>query len=164
MAGLAIVAGMSRTERLTERAISFAIAEADEELAVARLAFLGQGDHAALDAVIDACLARTERTLYARWRAISFSSSESATRTSRPRSIRPLPAPAAPMAARVGPRGAPGAGGGRTSRASTSALPAVFAASCEDLLYELKGAPSARRVCDGQAVSSEGRTRTTKGM
>jgi hypothetical protein len=63
---------MSRIERLTERAISFAIAEADEDLAVARLAFLAQGDHAALDAAIDACLARTERALYTRWRAISF--------------------------------------------------------------------------------------------
>jgi hypothetical protein len=63
---------MTRTERLTERAISFAIAEADEDLAVARLAFLAQGDQAALDAAIDACLARTERTLYTRWRAISF--------------------------------------------------------------------------------------------
>jgi hypothetical protein len=63
---------MTRTERLTERAISFAIAEADEDLAVARLAFLARGDHAALDAAIDACLARTERTLYSRWRAISF--------------------------------------------------------------------------------------------
>jgi hypothetical protein len=63
---------MTRTERLTERAITFAIAEADEDLAVARLAFLAQGDHAVLDAAIDACLARTERTLYTRWRAISF--------------------------------------------------------------------------------------------
>jgi hypothetical protein len=63
---------MTRTERLTERAITFAVAEADEDLAVARLAFLAQGDHAALDAAIDACLARIERTLYIRWRAISF--------------------------------------------------------------------------------------------
>jgi hypothetical protein len=39
---------------------------------VGRLAFLAQSDHAALDAAIDACLARTERTLYTRWRAISF--------------------------------------------------------------------------------------------
>jgi hypothetical protein len=45
-----------------------AIAEPDEDLAVARLAFLVQGDHAALDAAIDACLARSERTLYTRWR------------------------------------------------------------------------------------------------
>jgi hypothetical protein len=63
---------MSRTERLTERAITFAITEPDEDLAVVRLAFLAQDDHAALDAAIDACLARTERTLYSRWRAISF--------------------------------------------------------------------------------------------
>jgi hypothetical protein len=63
---------MTCTERLTERAITFAIAEADEDLAVARLAFLAQGDHAALDAAIYACLARTEHTLYTRWRAISF--------------------------------------------------------------------------------------------
>jgi hypothetical protein len=63
---------MTRTERLSERAITFAIAEADEDLAVARLAFLAQDDQAALDAAIDACLARTERTLYTRWRAISF--------------------------------------------------------------------------------------------
>jgi hypothetical protein len=63
---------MSRTERLTERAITFAIAEPNEDLAVARLAFLAHGDHAALDAAIDACLARTERTLYTRWRAISL--------------------------------------------------------------------------------------------
>jgi hypothetical protein len=63
---------MTRTGRLTERAITFAIAEADEDLAVARLAFLAHGDHAALDAAIDACLARTERTLYTRWRAISL--------------------------------------------------------------------------------------------
>ena len=57
---------MSRIERLTERAISFAIAEADEDLAVTRLAFLARGDHAALDAAIDACLACTKRTLYIR--------------------------------------------------------------------------------------------------
>jgi hypothetical protein len=63
---------MTRIERLTERAITFAIAEPDEDLTVARLAFLAHGDHAALDAAIDACLARTERTLYTRWRAISF--------------------------------------------------------------------------------------------
>jgi hypothetical protein len=63
---------MSRTERLTERAITFAIAEPNEDLAVARLAFLAQGDHSALDAAIDACLARGDRTLHTRWRAISF--------------------------------------------------------------------------------------------
>jgi hypothetical protein len=112
---------------------------------------------------MDACLARRDHTLYTRWRAISFLV-RVRYRTSRRRISRPLPAPAARVAPRVGRRGTPGAGGGRTSRASTSALPAVFAASCEEFLYELKGAPSARRVCDGQAVNSEGRTRTTKGM
>jgi hypothetical protein len=63
---------MSRMERLTERAITFAITEADEDLAVARLAFLAHGDYVALDGGIDACLARTEQTLHTRWRAISF--------------------------------------------------------------------------------------------
>jgi HEAT repeat protein len=63
---------MSRIERLTERSISFALAEVDEDLAVARLVFLAQDDHAALDAAIGACLARTEHTLYVRRRAISF--------------------------------------------------------------------------------------------
>jgi hypothetical protein len=71
-AALTIVASMTRIERLTERAISFALAEAHEDLAAARLAFLARGDHAALDAAIDACLTRTERTLYVRWRAIGF--------------------------------------------------------------------------------------------
>jgi hypothetical protein len=54
--------------RLAKRAISFAIAEADEDLAVARLAFLAHGELAVLDQAIDASLARTERTLYTRWR------------------------------------------------------------------------------------------------
>jgi hypothetical protein len=91
-ARLAIVAAMSRIERLTERAIAFALAEPDEELAVARLAFLAHGDHAALDAAIDACLARTER-FPIRAGAPSASWSGSATRTSRLRVSRPLPAP-----------------------------------------------------------------------
>jgi hypothetical protein len=71
-AGLAIVAPMIRIELLTERAITFALAEPDEDLAVARPAFLAQGDHAALDVAIDACLAGSDRTLYTRWRAIGF--------------------------------------------------------------------------------------------
>jgi hypothetical protein len=61
-----------RIERLTERAITFAIAEADEDLAVTRLASLAHGDHAALDQAIDACLARRNHSLRTRWRAISF--------------------------------------------------------------------------------------------
>jgi hypothetical protein len=39
---------------------------------VARLAFLAHGDHDALDQAIDACLARCDRSLRTRWRAISF--------------------------------------------------------------------------------------------
>lgn len=70
--GPAIVGCMTRTPHLAERAITFAIAEADEDLAVARLAFLAHGDHAALDQAIDACLARRDRSLRTRWRAISF--------------------------------------------------------------------------------------------
>jgi predicted RNA polymerase sigma factor len=92
---------MTRTERLTERAISFAIAEADEDLAVAHLAFLAHGDHPALDAAIDGCLARTERTLDTRWRAIGF--------LVRVR-YEDQPSPdqaAASTAARVGPLGLP---------------------------------------------------------
>lgn len=63
---------MTRTQRLTERAITFAIAEPNEDLAVARLAFLAHGDDAALDQAIEACLARRDRSLRTRWRAISF--------------------------------------------------------------------------------------------
>jgi hypothetical protein len=59
-------------QRRAERAITFAIAEADEDLAVARLAFLAHGDHAALDQAIDACLARRDRNLRTRWQAITF--------------------------------------------------------------------------------------------
>ena len=54
---------MSRTARLIERAITFALAEADEDLAVAPLTFLAHGDQTALDAAIDACLARRDRSL-----------------------------------------------------------------------------------------------------
>ena len=105
-AGLALVTGMSRIEHLTERAINFAITEADEDLAVARLAVLAQGDHAALDAAIDACLTRTDRTLYTRWRAISFL--VRVRYEDQPTAEQPATASAgAPTVARVGPRGAP---------------------------------------------------------
>jgi hypothetical protein len=55
---------MTRIERLTERAITFAIAEPNEDLAVSRLAFLPHGDNAALDAAIDACLPAPSAPLY----------------------------------------------------------------------------------------------------
>jgi hypothetical protein len=63
---------MGHIERLTERAITFAIAEADEDLAVARLAFLAHGDHAALDQAIDAAWPAAKAACVPRWRAISF--------------------------------------------------------------------------------------------
>jgi hypothetical protein len=58
--GPTIVGVMTRTQRLAERAITFAIAEPNEDLAVARLVFLAHGDHAALDQAIEACLARRQ--------------------------------------------------------------------------------------------------------
>ena len=93
---------MTRTERLTERAIGFAIAETDEDLALSRLAFLAQEDLAALDKRWT-LPGRRDHTLYTRWRAISFLV-RVRYRTSRPQISRPLPAPAARVAARVGPR------------------------------------------------------------
>jgi hypothetical protein len=63
---------MTRIQRRTERAITFALAEPNEQLAVTQLAFLADGDHVALDPAIEACLARGDRTLYVRWRAIGF--------------------------------------------------------------------------------------------
>jgi hypothetical protein len=87
---------------------------------VARLAFLAHGDHAALDAAIEACLARTERSLYARWRAISFL--VRVRYEDQPTSHQPATSSAGtPTAARVGPRGAPGARGETTSQARTVA-------------------------------------------
>jgi hypothetical protein len=50
----------SRVERLVERAIAFAIEEPDDELAVARLAWLARDDQAALDQAGEVCLEHTE--------------------------------------------------------------------------------------------------------
>src|SRR5215216_183916 len=50
----------SRVERLVERAIAFAIEERDDELAVARLAWLARDDQAALDQAGEVCLEHTE--------------------------------------------------------------------------------------------------------
>jgi hypothetical protein len=63
---------MTRTERLSERAITFAIAEPDEDLAVARLAWLAQDDHAALDQACDVCLSYIDVDLGIRGRAIGL--------------------------------------------------------------------------------------------
>jgi hypothetical protein len=58
----------SRVQRLVERAIAFAIDEHDD-LAVARLAWLAQGDQAALEEAGEACVGRTEVGLVVRARA-----------------------------------------------------------------------------------------------
>jgi hypothetical protein len=59
----------SRVERLVERAISLAIDEHDDELAVARLAWLAQDDQAALEEAGEVCLGHTEVDLVVRGRA-----------------------------------------------------------------------------------------------
>jgi hypothetical protein len=59
----------SRVERLAERALSFAVDERDDDTAVARLAWLAQDDHAALDQAGEVCLERTEGDLVVRARA-----------------------------------------------------------------------------------------------
>ena len=59
----------SRVERLVERAIAFAVEERDDELAVARLAWLGRDDQAALDQAGQVSLEHTEADLVVRARA-----------------------------------------------------------------------------------------------
>ena len=59
----------SRVERLVERAITFAIDERDDALAVARLAWLAHDDQAALDQAGEVCLGHTEVGLVVRGRA-----------------------------------------------------------------------------------------------
>jgi hypothetical protein len=97
---------MTPTQRLAERAITFAIAEPDEDMAVARLAFLAHGDHAGLDGAIQACLARRDRSLRTRWRAIGFLAR--VRYDDHPPPGRPLPPPSdAPTAARSGLESSP---------------------------------------------------------
>ena len=50
----------SRVGRLVERAMAFAVDERDDDVAVARLAWLAQDDQAALDQVCDVCLSYTD--------------------------------------------------------------------------------------------------------
>jgi hypothetical protein len=59
----------SRVERLVERAIALAVDERDDDLAVARLAWLAQGDQAALEAAGEVCLGRAGVGLVVRARA-----------------------------------------------------------------------------------------------
>jgi hypothetical protein len=58
-------------DRLVERAMTFAVDEYDDDLAVDRLAWLAQDDHAAGPAC-DACLSHTDVALAIRGRAIGL--------------------------------------------------------------------------------------------
>jgi hypothetical protein len=59
----------SRVGRLVERAVALAVDERDDDLAVARLAWLAQDDHAALVEAGEVCLEHTEGDLVVRARA-----------------------------------------------------------------------------------------------
>jgi hypothetical protein len=59
----------SRVERLVERAIALAVDERDDDLAVARLAWLAQDDQAALEQAAEVCLGHPEAGLVVRARA-----------------------------------------------------------------------------------------------
>jgi hypothetical protein len=59
----------SRVARLVERTMAFAVDECDDDLAVARLAWLAQDDHAALAEAGEVCLEHTEADLVVRSRA-----------------------------------------------------------------------------------------------
>jgi hypothetical protein len=59
----------SKVERLVERAMTLAVDEHDDDLAVARLAWLAQNDHAALVEAGEVCLEHTEVNLVVRARA-----------------------------------------------------------------------------------------------
>ena len=59
----------SRVERLVERAMTFAIDEHDDDLALARLAWLAQDDQAALEEASEVCLGDLEIGLVVRARA-----------------------------------------------------------------------------------------------
>lgn len=65
-------AAVSRVERLVERAMTFAVDEYDDNAAVARLAWLSQGDHPAVDRACDTCLSCTDVDLAIRGRAIGL--------------------------------------------------------------------------------------------
>jgi hypothetical protein len=62
----------SRVERLVERAMALAIDEHDDDIAVARLAWLAQDDHAALEEASEVCLGHTGVGLVVRGRAIGL--------------------------------------------------------------------------------------------
>jgi hypothetical protein len=59
-------------ERLVERAMAYAVEEYDDDLAVARRAWLARDDQAALDQACDVCLSDTDMDLGIRGRAIGL--------------------------------------------------------------------------------------------
>jgi hypothetical protein len=59
-------------ERLVERAMTYAVEEFDDDLAVARLAWLARDDQAALDQACAVCLSYTDIDLGIRGRAIGL--------------------------------------------------------------------------------------------
>jgi hypothetical protein len=59
-------------ERLVERAMTYAVDEYDDDLAVARLAWLARYDQAAMDQACDVCLGYTDIDLGIRGRAIGL--------------------------------------------------------------------------------------------
>jgi hypothetical protein len=107
----------SRVERLVERAMTFALDERDDDLAVARLAWLAQDDQAALEEAGEVCLERTEVGLVVRARATGL--------LARVRHhdlpARPLGSPRAGLARQPGSSRA--AGGGRPAPSRTGRRP-----------------------------------------
>jgi hypothetical protein len=97
----------SKVERLVERAFVFAVDERDD-LAVARLAWVAQDDHVALEEASEVCLERTEVDLVVRGRAAGLLA-----RVHHDRAARPLGSP------HPGPARQPG-----SSRAASGARPA----------------------------------------
>jgi hypothetical protein len=107
----------SRVERLVERAIALAVDERDDELAVARLAWLAQDDQAALEEAGEVCLGHPEAGLVVRARATGL--------LARVRHhdlpARPLGGPNAGLARQPGSSRA--AGGGRPAPSRTRRRP-----------------------------------------
>jgi hypothetical protein len=65
-------AAVFRVERLVEQAMALAVEEYDDDLAVARLAWLAHDDLVALDQACDRCLSYTDIDLGVRGRAIGL--------------------------------------------------------------------------------------------
>jgi hypothetical protein len=66
------VPASARVQRLVERAMTYAVEEYEDDLAVARLAWLGQDNHPALEQACGVCLSYTDVDLAIRDRAIGL--------------------------------------------------------------------------------------------